>query len=240
VAVTDIQARAREFGLLGPGQQITGAKLFKQSKKILGVQSKRVGFGAVGGWCWELPETAGSTVSQSPDQPSKDVPAGDIYVERPSDPDQSCAEGSTEVRFPPVQPPGSEAGGISRIPEIGGVATWIEGVAILNPNRPAAGIPPLRWRQFIDDCKEFLDPADGLAEMALQLSWYTFDLFGCHPSQPLAYLGLGGLLWSVNGGRVIELHRGWAIIGQADNGSRRAFDQRRPRQANLTLPWWLR
>jgi hypothetical protein len=240
VAVTDIQARAREFGLLGPSQQITGAKLFKQSKKILGVQSKRVGFGAVGGWCWELPETAGSTVSRSPDQPSKDVPAGDIYVERPSDPNQSCAEGSTEVRLPPVQLPGSEAGGISRIHEFGGVATWIEGVAILNPNRPAAGIPPLRWRQFIDDCKEFLDPADGLAERALQLGWYTFDLFGCHPSQPLAYLGLGGLLWSVNGGRVIEFHRGWAIIGKANNGLRRTFDQRRPLQANLTLPWSLR
>jgi hypothetical protein len=241
VAVTDIEAKAREAGLLGPRQQITGAKLFKQAKKILRIRSKRVGFGAVGGWCWELPETARSTVSQNPGQPSTiDVPPGAIYVERPSDPDHSCAEAGAEVTFPPVRLPGSKPGGIARIHDVGDVATWIEGVAILNPNRPAASIPPLRWRQFIDDCKAFLDPAKGLAERALQLGWYTLDLFGCPPSQPLAHLGIAGLLWSINGGRVIELHRGWAIVEQANSGSRRTFDQRRHRQANLTLPWWIR
>jgi hypothetical protein len=237
VAVAAIEAKAREAGLLGPSQKITGAKLFKQAKKILSFRSKRVGFGAVGGWCWELPETARSLASQSPKQPStKVVPAGDIFVRRPCDPDQSC----TEVTFPPVRLPGSKTCGVSRIHDVGDVATWIEGVAILNPNRPAASMPPLRWRQFIDDCKEFLDPAAGLAERAFQMDWSTFDLFGCHPSQPLAYLGVGGLLWSVTGGRVVELHRGWATIEQANNGPRRTFDQRRHRQANLTLPWWIR
>jgi hypothetical protein len=213
VAVADIEAKAREAGLLGPSQQITGAKLFKQAKKSLGVRSRRFGFGAVGGWCWQLPETARSMVSQSPEQPStKDVPAAAIYVERPSDPDQSGAEASAAVRFSPVRLPGSKTGGVSRIHDVGGVATWIEGVALLDRNRPPAGIPPLRWKQFIDDCKAFLDPAKGWAERAIQMDWFTFDLFGCHPSQPLAYLGIAGLLWAVSGGRVIELHRGWAVI----------------------------
>jgi hypothetical protein len=184
---------------------------------------------------------AGLPVSERPEQPAtKDVPAGAIYVERPPDPDQSCAEGITEVGFPPVRLPGSKTAGISRIHDVGDVATWIEGVAILNPNRPAVGIPPLRWRQLIDDCKKFLDPAAGLAERAFQLGWYSLDLFGCHPSQPLAYLGIAGLLWAVSGGRVIELHRGWAVIEHANNGSRRNFDQRRPPKANLTVPWWIR
>jgi hypothetical protein len=241
VAVTIIGAKAREAGLLGPSQQITGAKLFKQAKKILGVQSRRVGFGAMGGWCWELPETARSKVSQSQEHAAtKDVPAGAAYVERWSDPEQSCAEPSAESRLPPVQLPELKAGGISKIDEVGGVATWIACVALLNPNRPAAGIPPLRWRQFIDDCVKFLDPAEGRAERAFQMDWSTFDLFGCRASQPLAHLGVAGLLWAVNGGRVIEIHRGWGVIEQAINGSRRSFDQRRARQASLTLPWWIR
>jgi hypothetical protein len=241
VRVTDVEAEARAAGLLGPGQEVTGAKLFKRAKKILGIRSKRVGFGAVGRWCWELPETARSTVSESPEQPAtKDVPAGPAYVARWSEPEQSCAESSAEVRFLLVQMSGSKVGGISRIDEVGGVATWIDGVAILDPNRAVAGIPPLRWRQFIDDCKAFLDPAKGWAERAFQMDWSTLGLFGCHASQPLAYLGIAGLLWAVNGGRVIEVHPGWAMIEHANNGPRRNFDQRRLRKANVTLPWWIR
>jgi hypothetical protein len=241
VAVTDIEDKARAAGLLGPGQKITDAKLFKRSKRFLCIRSVRVGFGGAGGWCWELPASEAPTVSQSSEQPStKDVPPGATFLERRSDADQSCSGISAEVSLPPVQLPASKAGGISRIHEIGGVAIWIDGIAILNPNRLAAGIPPLRWRQFIDDCKAFLDPAKGWAEGAYEKGWCTLGLFGCHPSQPLAYRGIAGLLWSVNGGRVIELHHGWAVIEHVDNGSRRTFDQRRPRQANLTLPWWLR
>jgi hypothetical protein len=168
------------------------------------------------------------------------LPPAATYVARHSDPEESCAGASAEVRFPPVQLPGSKAGGISKIHDVGGVAAWIDGVAILDPNRPAVGIPPLRWRQFIDDCKKFLDPVEGWAERAFQMDWSTLGLFGCHPCQPLGHLGIAGLLWAVNGGRVIEVHHGWAMIEHANNGSRRNFDQRRPRKANVTLPWWIR
>jgi hypothetical protein len=237
VAVTDIEAKARAARLLGPGQKITDAKLFRRSKTRLCIRSVRIGFGGAGRWCWELPTPAGSTASERPEQPAtKDVPPRAIYVERHSEPE----EGSVEVRFPPVQMPGSKTCGIARMDEIGGVATWIDGVAILDPNRAVAGIPPLRWRQFIDDCKAFLDPAKGCAEGAYGKGWSTLDLFGCNPSQPLAHLGVAGLLWAVNGGRVIEVHPGWAMIEHANNGSRRNFDQRRSRQASLTLPWWIR
>jgi hypothetical protein len=241
VAVTDIETKARAACLLGPTQKITDAKLFKRSKRLLHIRSVRVGFGGAGSWCWELPMRAPPPGSERPPQPAtKDVPAGATYVERWSDPEQSCAESGAEVGFLPVQMRGSKAGGISRIDEVGDVATWIAGVAILDPNRAVAGIPPLRWRQFIHDCKAFLDPAKGWAEAAYGKGWSTLDLFGCNPSQPLAHLGVAGLLWAVNGGRVIEIHRGWALIEQANNGSRRNFDQRRSRQASLTLPWWIR
>jgi hypothetical protein len=241
VTVTVVEAEARAAGLLGPRQEVTGAKLFRRAKKILGIRSKRVGFGAAGDWFWQLPVPPCSPVSERPEQPAtKGVPTGVTYVEGASDPEQSCAESSAEVGFLPVQMRGSEAGGILRIYEVGGVATWIAGVAILDPNRAVAGIPPLRWGQFIDDCKKFLDPAKGWAEGAYGKGWSTLDLFGCNPSQPLAHLGVAGLLWAVNGGRIIEIHRGWATIEQANNGSRRNFDQRRSRRASLTLPWWIR
>jgi hypothetical protein len=37
------------------GQNITQAKLFRQAKTALGLRSIRDGFGAGGGWAWELP-----------------------------------------------------------------------------------------------------------------------------------------------------------------------------------------
>jgi hypothetical protein len=120
------------------------------------------------------------------------------------------------------------------------VQSWREGIASLNPNRPAAGIPPQRWKQFLDDCTTFLDPLRGFAERAPRMGWDAIALFGCRASNPLSYLGLAGLLWSVSGGNVVELHRGWAVIEYPAKGTRRNFDQRRPNGTNLTLPWWLR
>jgi hypothetical protein len=35
------------------------------------------------------------------------------------------------------------------------------------------------------------------------------------------------LLWAINGGRLLELHRDWAVIELAVNGSRRVFERRR-------------
>jgi hypothetical protein len=108
VTVTDVEAEARAAGLLGPGQEITGAKLFRRAKKSLGIRSKRVGFGAAGDWFWQLPVPPCSPVSERPEQPAtKDVPAGATYVERWSDPEQSCAESGAEVGFLPVQMRGS-------------------------------------------------------------------------------------------------------------------------------------
>jgi hypothetical protein len=62
-------------------------------------------------------------------------------------------------------------------------------------------------------------------------------LFGCHRNRPLMHLGSAGLLWAINGGRLIELHRDWATIELAVDGSRRVFHRRRLDGANITLPW---
>jgi hypothetical protein len=42
---------------------------------------------------------------------------------------------------------------------------------------------------------------------------------------------------AINGGRLIELHRDWALVELAENGSRRVFERRRLEAANLRPPW---
>jgi hypothetical protein len=46
-------------------------------------------------------------------------------------------------------------------------------------------------------------------------------LFGCAPKRPLDYLGSAGLLWAINGGRLLELHRdrcGGSVRRRSANG----------------------
>ena len=55
-------------------------------------------------------------------------------------------------------------------------------------------------------------PAVPWAERAAELGWNARALFGCHRNSPLMHLGTAGLLWVINGGKLLELHRDWAII----------------------------
>jgi hypothetical protein len=82
-------------------------------------------------------------------------------------------------------------------------------VACLDPDRPPNDVPRHRWRQFVEDCKKFLSPSENWAKRAARLGWDAMALFGCAPKRPLDY---SGLLWAINGGRLIELHRDWAVI----------------------------
>src|ERR1700730_7496337 len=52
---------------------------------------------------------------------------------------------------------------------------------------------------------------------------------------PLAHPGGAGLLWAIQGGRLVELHRDWAVIELAANGSRHVFERRRVDAGNVTL-----
>jgi len=185
---------ARVTGLLGEGQSITQAKVFRQAKKSIGIRSIRDGFGAGGGWAWELPCR------------SEEI--------------QRCAS--------PVVPQSTE----QLVP-----GEWMDGVARLEQHRPPADVPRHRWNQFVDDCNAFLNSPDG--ERAAQLGWHTMQLFGCKPRYPLSYLGEAGLLWHVNGGKIIELHRDWAVIDRPVNRSQSIFYRRDVDPQKITLPWML-
>jgi hypothetical protein len=115
--------------------------------------------------------------------------------------------------------------------------TWVRGVASLDPRDPPTDIPRHRWRQFVDDCKNFLSSPENRAGRAAQLGWDATSLFGCAPKRPLDYSGSAGLLWAVNGGRLVELHRDWAVIDAPVNRSQRVFYRRNVDAAKIRLPW---
>jgi hypothetical protein len=114
---------------------------------------------------------------------------------------------------------------------------WVQGVACLDPDRPPNDVPRLRWRQFVGDCKSFLSSPENWAERGAGLGWDAMALFGCAPKRPLDYLGSAGLLWVINGGRLLELHRDWAVIDVPVHGSQRIFYRRNVDAAKITLPW---
>ena len=88
---------------------------------------------------------------------------------------------------------------------------------------------------FFSDCHAFLKAE--LARRAAQLGWDAVSLFGCSRRGALLHPGGAGLLWAVGGGKLVELHRDWAVIEIAGNGSRRVFGRRGLKAAKLVLPW---
>ena len=113
---------------------------------------------------------------------------------------------------------------------------WAEGLARLDPAKPPAGISPKRWLRFIDDCGRFLD--SGWAARAVALGWGPLDLFGCDRERPFARVDHQGLLWLVNGGRILELHRDRAII-ETQGGARQCYRRRPVEVGRLVLAWEL-
>src|SRR6202048_3224553 len=193
LGVTQLEVMARAVRLLGERQRIAHAKVFKRAKKFLGIKSVRNGFGDGGEWLWRLERRPASPIS-------KPVSIEDTYAEA-LDPEEVPAD----VRA-------------RRIP-----SSWIDGVARLDHHRPLTDIPPRRWRQFLSDCNKFLTAGENWAGRAAELGWNAAALFGCRRARPLDHPGGAGLLWAINGGRLVELHRDWAVIELAANGSRHVF-----------------
>jgi hypothetical protein len=112
---------------------------------------------------------------------------------------------------------------------------WVEGVGRLEYRSPPHDVPMHRWRLFLGDCNSFLK--ENWAGRAAELGWNALSLFGCSPNRPLVHRDTVGLLWFVSGGRLVELHRDWAVVELAENGSRRVFDRRRVDPGKVILPW---
>jgi hypothetical protein len=228
-AVSELTIAARAAGLLGERQTITTAKSFRAAKKTLGIYSLRDGFGATGEWFWSLPD---QTLSAAPSL----VPGGHVS-ERQKSSRVIYVEGlSTLSDLPPLRAPTDSVVGDVEVhtkADASVPSSWKDGIGGLDychaPNR----ILLIRWRQFIHDCRGFLASPENWASRAARLGWDCASLFSYSDS------GTGGLLWSLAGGKLVELHRDWAVV-ESSAGKRCVVDRHRATSAKMTLPWQLR
>ena len=111
---------------------------------------------------------------------------------------------------------------------------WAEGFARLNPDHPPGDVPLRRWQRFVDDAGIFLDR---WAAYAAALGWGPYDLFGCDRDRPFARLDRAGLLWLLNGDRLIALTENTATI-ETGTGARQTY-RRKPSDPRRVLAWEL-
>jgi hypothetical protein len=112
---------------------------------------------------------------------------------------------------------------------------WVAGLARLDPACPPRDVPLRRWTRFIQDSREFID--QGWAAQAVGLGWTALDLFGCHRQAPFARIAQQGLLWLLNGRRLVALTTEFAAIETASGG--RLTYRRAPIETGQVLAWKL-
>ena len=111
---------------------------------------------------------------------------------------------------------------------------WAEGLARLHADHPPSNVPPHRWRQFVDDVGNFVDR---WAPYAAALGWEPLDLFGCDRDRPFARIDQAGLLWLVDGDKLIALTENTAAI-ERRTGTRQTY-RRKPSEPGRVLAWEL-
>jgi len=211
VGVPELEIKARAAGLLGERQQIRHAKAFKNAKKALRIRSIRDGFGSGGKWAWFMPpQGALATVAIA----NSNLDANERHSVRDAKPSDRRPTGSESI-----------------------VQQWMDGVQRLDYMRCPTAVPLIRWHLFLGDCHSFLNSSESWAQRAATLGWNALTLFACHRTRPLEHLGSAGLLWAINGGKLVELHRDWAVIERAEGRSRHIHHRRPLNAANVKLPW---
>jgi hypothetical protein len=116
----------------------------------------------------------------------------------------------------------------------GGVPpAWAEGFAQLDPTRPPGDVPPRRWLQFVDDVGRFLDSP--FRAVAAAEGWGPYDLFGCDRDRPYARIDQAGLLWLLNGDKLVDLTESTATI-ETKPGQRQTW-HRKPSLPGRVLAW---
>ena len=96
-------------------------------------------------------------------------------------------------------------------------------------------MPPRRWLRFVDDVGRFLDSP--FCAVAAALGWGPLDLFGCDRERPFARIGQAGLLWLLNGDRLLALTENTATIA-IKTGAQQTY-RRKPSEPGRVLAWEL-
>ena len=118
----------------------------------------------------------------------------------------------------------------------GAPRTWAEALARLDPANPPADVPLARWQQFIDDCGRFLDL--GWANLAEAFGWGPLELFGCDRERPLARYDHMGLLWLIQGRKLVALTAQTATIDTL-TGSLQIYRRVPMGSGRIVLAWEL-
>ena len=95
-------------------------------------------------------------------------------------------------------------------------------------------MPLARWQLFIDDCGCFHD--QGWANRAEALGWGQLELFGCDRERPLARYDHMGLLWILQGRKLVALTAPNATIDTL-TGSLQTYLRRPVKTDRVILPW---
>lgn len=112
---------------------------------------------------------------------------------------------------------------------------WAESCTRLDPDRPPGDVPLRRWRQLIADIGDFVD--GGWAEKAAVLGWTLGDLVGADRERPFARIDRAGLLWLLNGERLIAICENTATI-ETRTGARQTY-HRKTDDPDRVLAWEL-
>jgi hypothetical protein len=112
---------------------------------------------------------------------------------------------------------------------------WAEDFARLDPDRPPGDVPLKRWQRFVDDVRRFLDSP--FCAIAAAMGWGPFDLFGFDGDRPFARIDRAGLLWLLNGDRLVMLADDAATI-ETRTGVRQTW-RRKPSVRGRVLVWEL-
>jgi hypothetical protein len=116
----------------------------------------------------------------------------------------------------------------------GAPRTWAEALAQLDPANPPVDVPLDRWQRFIEDCESFRRL--GWANLAEACGWGPLELFGCDRERPLARYDHMGLLWIIQGGKLVALTAQTATIDTL-TGSLQTYSRRPVKMDRVTLPW---
>jgi hypothetical protein len=97
---------------------------------------------------------------------------------------------------------------------------WSEAIARLRADNPPADVPLVRWRQFLTDARHLF--SDGVIAQAAASGWTAYDLFGCDDERPFARVDQWGLVWFVEGSRIVSLSMSAAVI-ETPTGARQTY-----------------
>src|SRR6516165_10712162 len=118
----------------------------------------------------------------------------------------------------------------------GGPQTWAEALAQLDPANPPVDVPLARWERFIEDCESFRRL--GWANLAEACGWGPLELFGCDRERPLARYDHMGLLWFIQGRRLVALRADSATIDTL-TGSLQTYPRMPLGSNRIVLAWEL-